>query len=78
MLAMFREHSSLELKKPSSTRFAYMWLLLERLYEVKTPLRQTVVSILWNEWNDSNSEEAKAMQRMCLNENFMIKVNTKN
>ena len=33
VLAMFREHSFLELKKPSSTRFAYMWNLLERLYE---------------------------------------------
>ena len=77
LLAIYREHSSLELKKPSSTRFAYMWLLLERLYEVKTPLRQTVVSTLCNEWNDSDTEEAKAMQRLCLNENFWFKVKNK-
>ena len=78
VLAMFREHSSLELKKPSSTRFAYMWILLERLYEVRSALRQTVVSTLWNEWDDHESEEAKSMQRLCLNENFWIKVKFKN
>lgn len=33
VLAIFREHSQLELKRPASTRFAYMWLLLERLYD---------------------------------------------
>ena len=49
VLAMFREHSSVELKTPSSTRFAYMWILLERLYEVRSALRQTVVSTLRKE-----------------------------
>ena len=78
VLATFREHSSLELKKPSSTRFAYMWILMERVYEVRSALRQTVVSTLWNEWDDQESEEAKGMQRLCLNENFWIKVKFKN
>ena len=77
VLAMFREHSSLELKKPSSTQFVYMWILLECLYEVRLALRQTVVSTLWNEWEDHKSEEAKAMQRLCLNENFWLKVKFK-
>ena len=78
VLAIFREHSSLELKKPSSTRFAYMWILLERLHVVKLALCQTVVSTLWNEWDDHDLEEAKAMQRLCLRENFWIKVTPKN
>ena len=74
VLAMFREHSKLELKKPSSTRFAYMWLVLERLYEVKSALRQTVVSSLWNDWEEHDTEEAKAMQRFCLREGFWTRV----
>ena len=46
VLGMFRAHSSLELKKPSSTCFAYMWLLLERLYDMKRALQQTFVSTM--------------------------------
>ena len=74
VLSMFREHSSKELKKPSSTRFAYIWLLLERLYDVRTPLRQTVVSTMWNEWDESNTDDAKEMQRAFLNEEFWQRV----
>ena len=39
VLAMFCEHSKLDLKKQSATRFAYMWLILERLYDVRPALR---------------------------------------
>ncbi|KAH7426158.1 hypothetical protein KP509_11G087100 [Ceratopteris richardii] len=57
VLAMFREHSKLEIKKPATTRFAYMWIVLSRLLEVKVPLRHTV-------------EESKSIQRLCLDESF--------
>ncbi|KAH6555369.1 hypothetical protein KP509_1Z261600 [Ceratopteris richardii] len=70
VLAMFREHSKLEIKKPATTRFAYMWIVLSRLLEVKVPLRQTVVSTFWIEWDESTSEESKSMQRLCLDESF--------
>ena len=70
VLAMFQEHSTLELKKLSFTRFTYMWLLLECLCDVKFGLRQTVVSTLWNEWDEKDIEDAKAMQRFCLQEEF--------
>ncbi|KAH7293828.1 hypothetical protein KP509_28G044500 [Ceratopteris richardii] len=56
VLAMFREHSKLEIKKPATTRFAYMWIVLSRLLEVKVPLRHTV--------------ESKSIQRLCLDESF--------
>ncbi|KAH7442153.1 hypothetical protein KP509_03G073500 [Ceratopteris richardii] len=56
VLAMFREHSKLEIKKPATTRFAYMWIVLSRLLEVK--------------WDESTSEESKSMQRLCLDESF--------
>ncbi|KAH7437245.1 hypothetical protein KP509_05G061800 [Ceratopteris richardii] len=70
VLSMFREHSKLEIKKPATTRFAYMWIVLSRLLEVRIPLRQTVVSPLWNDWDESSLEESKSMQRLCLDEEF--------
>ncbi|KAH7428106.1 hypothetical protein KP509_10G076100 [Ceratopteris richardii] len=70
VLSMFREHSKLEIKKPATTRFAYMWIVLSLLLEVKIPLRQTVVSPLWNDWDESSLEESKSMQRLCLDEEF--------
>ncbi len=73
-LAMFREHSKLELRKPSSTRFAYLWLLLERLYDVKLALRQTVVSTMWTEWEESSLDSSKEMQRLIFNEEFWERV----
>ena len=74
VLEMFRTHSPLELRKPSSTRFAYIWLPLERIYEVRSALRQTVVSTLWNEWDDHDTDDARAMQRLCLQEAFWRQV----
>ncbi|MCO5594444.1 hypothetical protein L7F22_048474 [Adiantum nelumboides] len=71
---MFREHSKLELRKPSSTRFAYLWLLLERLYDVKLALRQTVVSTMWTEWEESSLDSSKEMQRIIFNEEFWERV----
>ena len=73
VLAIYREYSKLELKKPSSTRFAYTWLLLDRLLEVKPFLRQCVVSTMWDEWDESGSQEARDMQRQCLNETFWVR-----
>ncbi|KAH7426822.1 hypothetical protein KP509_10G018300 [Ceratopteris richardii] len=70
VLSMFREHSKLEIKKPATTRFAYMWIVLSRLLEVRIPLRQTVVSPLWNDWDESSLEESKSMQRLYLDEEF--------
>ncbi|KAH7387215.1 hypothetical protein KP509_16G011100 [Ceratopteris richardii] len=70
VLSMFREHSKLEIKKPATTRFAYMWIVLSRLLEVRIPLRQTMVSPLWNDWDESSLEESKSMQRLCLDEEF--------
>ncbi|KAH7315178.1 hypothetical protein KP509_21G037900 [Ceratopteris richardii] len=70
VLAMFREHSKLEIKKPATTRFAYMWIVLSRLLEVKVPLRHTMVSTFWSEWDESSLEESKSIQRLCLDESF--------
>lgn len=74
VLAIFRENSPLELKKPSSTRFAYTWLILDRLYEARGALRVSVVSTMWTALEDHTQEESKAMQRLCLREQFWSSV----
>ncbi|KAH7444413.1 hypothetical protein KP509_02G077300 [Ceratopteris richardii] len=74
VLATYRSYSDLELKKPSKTRFAAMWILLDRLFEVQNKLQKTVVSEEFKEWLDgepiAQQQEAKAMQRLCLKESF--------
>ncbi|MCO5574047.1 hypothetical protein L7F22_027825 [Adiantum nelumboides] len=78
LLAIFRTYSDLELKKPSATRFAAMWLLLERLYDVQNKLQKTVVSDEFKEWLEgettTSQQEAKAIQRLCLKEAFWQEV----
>jgi len=69
-LAIFREYSKLELVKPAKTRFAYMWLVLDRLHKVHADLRRCVVSELWYEWNDSSLAESQQVQRSCLDVDF--------
>ncbi|MCO5566898.1 hypothetical protein L7F22_020581 [Adiantum nelumboides] len=74
VLAIYRGYSNLELKKPSKTRFAATWLLLERLYDVQNKLQKTVVSDEFKEWMEHEStavqQDAKAVQRLCLKEDF--------
>ncbi|MCO5576180.1 hypothetical protein L7F22_029988 [Adiantum nelumboides] len=78
VLAIFRTYFDLELKKPSATRFAAMWLLLERIYDVQNKLQKTVVSNKFKEWLEgettTSQQEAKAIQRLCLKEEFWQEV----
>ncbi|KAI5084420.1 hypothetical protein GOP47_0000589 [Adiantum capillus-veneris] len=74
VLAIYRTYSDLELKKPSATRFAAMWLLLERLYDVQNKIQKTMVSDECKEWMNGESaasqQDVKAIQRLCLREEF--------
>ena len=74
VLAIFHEYSSLELKKPAKTRFAYMWVLLERLIDVQPALQMTVVCpefVAWlREETMSGQEEARSIQCLCMRERF--------
>ncbi|MCO5547614.1 hypothetical protein L7F22_001065 [Adiantum nelumboides] len=78
VLAIFRTYSDLELKKPSATRIAAMWLLLERIYDVQNKLQKTVVSDEFKEWLEgettTSQQEAKAIERLCLKEEFWQEV----
>lgn len=74
VLAIYRMYSTLELKKPSKTRFATMWIFLERLYEVQEKLQMIVISNKFKGWMEGEtravSDQAKAIQRLCLRESF--------
>ncbi|MCO5606082.1 hypothetical protein L7F22_060269 [Adiantum nelumboides] len=78
VLAIFRTYSDLELKKPSATRFAAMWLLLERIHDVQIKLQKTVVSDEFKEWLEgettTSQQEVKAIQRLCSKEEFWQEV----
>ncbi|MCO5607775.1 hypothetical protein L7F22_061976 [Adiantum nelumboides] len=45
-----------------------------RLYDVKLALRQTVVSTMWTEWEESSLDSSKEMQRIIFNEEFWERV----
>ncbi|MCO5606723.1 hypothetical protein L7F22_060913 [Adiantum nelumboides] len=55
-----------------------MWLLLERIYDVQNKLQKTVVSDEFKEWLEgemtTSQQEAKAIQRLCLKEEFSQEV----
>jgi hypothetical protein len=58
-LALFRSLSELELLKPGDTRFATVFIMLERMQTVKAALQQLVVSVDWAQWNERSSHEAE-------------------
>ena len=55
ILAIFREFSKTELVVPNLTRFATMFLMMERLHTVHGSLRQVVTSPIWKQFLDNNS-----------------------
>ena len=49
----FRSHSNLELLKPVATRFASNFTMLQRLYECKNGLQETVVDRKYKTWQSN-------------------------
>lgn len=49
-VAIFRDHSDLELLRPGDTRFATAFMMLERLQEVRQALESMVVDPKWRTW----------------------------
>lgn len=70
VLYMYRAHSDLELLKPSKTRFAYMFIVIERLVRVQQGLLRTVVSREWMAWEDREQPKAVAFVRAVMRESW--------
>ncbi|GAQ91180.1 hypothetical protein KFL_007390040 [Klebsormidium nitens] len=60
-IALFRQHSDLELLKPGDTRFATSFITLERLLEVKDSLRATVGHPDWTSWAAAQAPATRAL-----------------
>ena len=52
VLSIFRANTTLDLLKPSKTRFAYMFIVLERLIRVRPNLIRTINCDEWLGWTD--------------------------
>lgn len=70
--SMFRANSTLELLKPSATRFAYMFIVLERLVRVRPNLIRTIACQDWLSWSDNDTPKALAFRRNILDESWWL------
>ena len=73
-LSIFRSHSSLYMVRPSKTRFAYIYLVLQRLFKLRDPLLQTVVDPKWRLLHHAQDERTKYIQRRVLGESLWQEV----
>ena len=70
--SIYRAHSDLELLKPSSTRFAYMFIVVERLVRVRQGLMRTIVSREWLAMHDHTKPHYRAFARMAMDETWFL------
>jgi len=57
-LSIYRKYATHEILKPSKTRFAYLFIVLQRLVKVRPCLRRMIVSEEWIAWPNSTSPKA--------------------
>ena len=69
-LAMYRAHTRKEFLKPTDTRYASYFLLLERMLEVQAPLQALVVSPEWARWSESKTDMAKKVRTQVLDNDW--------
>ena len=75
-LAMFRKFSEKELLKPSTTRFAYSFIMLSNLLDdrVKGGLRRMVVSEQWCQWKGSKTQLGEEIVSIILDASFWANI----
>jgi len=73
-LALYREFAKKELLKYVETRFAYNFLILHRLFNMRHELRQLVVSSQWVGWENSRSHLGIEVTSCVLSSDFWEEV----
>ena len=68
--AIFREFSKLELLKVVETRYASNFIMLCHLLDIKQALVSMVVSQLWVEWRQADTERGVMVRRLYLDEKW--------
>jgi hypothetical protein len=69
-LAMYRSHSRKEFLKPTETRYASYFLLLERMLEVQPTLQAMVVTPEWSRWAESKTDDGKKIKVQILDNDW--------
>ena len=70
ILAVFRQRSPKDLLKYLETHFAYNFVMLKRLFEVKNHLRQLVVCEEWDAWREHTSVAGIRCRSIVLDDTF--------
>ena len=58
-LTIYKEYTYLSLLKIVDTRFAFSFIMLKKLREVKTALGSMVISKFWSFWRKTNQNASK-------------------
>lgn len=69
-LALFRKYSTIDLVRPSRTRFAYMFLVMKRLCVVREALGKCGVDPNWGKMHHADTEATRYIQRTVVNPDF--------
>ena len=72
VLAIYHAHSHLELLKPSSTRFAYKFIVVERLVWVRQGLMRIVVSREWIALAEHQEPHYMDFARMAMDQTWFL------
>ncbi|KAH7315864.1 hypothetical protein KP509_21G068500 [Ceratopteris richardii] len=73
-LSIFRSYTQKELVRLSSTRFAYIYHVLSRLYDCVEPLRMTAIELRWMTMTQGQTEAARYVQRKILDMDFWMEI----
>ncbi|KAH7421733.1 hypothetical protein KP509_13G073300 [Ceratopteris richardii] len=73
-LSIFTSYSQKELVRLSSTRFAYIYHVLSRLYDCVDPLRMTAIDMRWTSMTQGQTEAPRYVQRKILDMDFWMEI----
>ena len=63
-LGIYRANSDAELAKPASTRFAYLFIVLQKLIKCKRGLRRMITDDRWLAWSGSRTEKGMRFEEL--------------
>lgn len=69
-LGIFRANCATELAKPSSTRFAYLFIVLQKLVKCRVGLRRMIIDERWIKWNGSTTPKGKRFEELIYEAEF--------
>lgn len=68
--ALFRSFAKKQFLKPVETKYASYYILLERMIELQEPLQLMVMTLEWNQWPKSKTEQGKRVKETVKSDQF--------